>query len=55
MQLIKTACKNQSKAGGNSEDIAVGYIDEKSGSSQVGKSNAHSGGNSWEEAKMLKN
>lgn len=35
MQLIKIACKNKSKAGGNSEDVAIGYIDEKSGSSQV--------------------
>lgn len=35
MQLIKIACKNKSKAGGNFEDIAMGYIDEKSWSSQV--------------------
>lgn len=35
VQLIKTACKNKSKAGGSFKDTAVGNIDEKSGSSQV--------------------
>lgn len=55
MQLIKTACRNKNKAWGNFEDTAMGYIDKKSGRSQVEKSNAHSCGNSQEETKSFKN